>query len=403
MRKERSGLSVLVVDDEELQRVIISEQLHDIGVLEVLTAVSGTDALQVFDDTGQSVDIVVCDLFMPGMDGLVLMRNLAQRHVTPAVILVSGNDEEILQSAEGLGQAHGLHLLGILTKPCDPHRLAQLIQDYLRTPARRHFMGSTDSLLRQDLALGLAQCEFVPWYQPKLDLQTGNAIGVEALARWIRQDGKTIGPAQFIPAMETEGLVDELFFQMARQAASDLAHWHALGIKCTTAINLSMDTAKLLDLPERLSTIVTEGGLQNADLVIEVTESRLAVDRSLTLETLTRLSLMGFTLSIDDFGTGYSSLVQLIDLPFRELKIDGSFVRRANTERKAETVLHIALMLGKLLHMKVVAEGVETAEQLEHLKSWGAQTVQGYHIARPMPFEACTEWLIAHSNRTFST
>lgn len=81
---------------------------------------------------------------------------------------------------------------------------------------------------------------------------------------------------------------------------------------------------------------------------------------------------MGFTLSIDDFGTGYSSLVQLIDLPFRELKIDGSFVRRADTERKAQTVLQIALMLGTHLQMKVIAEGVETAEQLEHLKLWGS-------------------------------
>ena len=169
------------------------------------------------------------------------------------------------------------------------------------------------------------------------------------------------------------------------------------------ALNLSMDTAKRLDLPDRLGQIVAHHGLKNSDFVIEVTESRLAVDRSLTMETLTRQFLMGFTLSIDDFGTGYSSLVQLIDLPFQELKIDGSFVRRASTERKAQTVLHIALLLGTHLRMKVIAEGVETAEQIDHLKQGGAKLVQGYHIAKPMSFEHCTTWLKLYGDNLSGT
>lgn len=391
-------IRLLVVDDEELQRDIISAQLGAMGLTDILTAVNGADALQIFDSSDLHIDVVLCDLSMPDMDGLVLMRNLAQRKAPPAVILVSGSDEEILRSAEGLGHAHGLSLLGVLTKPCDPHRLAELMQSY-RPPDRvRRSDGDRGPLTRAELISALQDSEFIPWYQPKLDLLSGKAIGVEALARWNRADTLSIGPGQFVPAMEAEGLVDELFFQIADRAATQLAEWRSMGIQCTTAINLSMDTARRLDLPEHLEKLVFDKGLQNADFVIEVTESRLAVDRSLTMETLTRLSLMGFTLSIDDFGTGYSSLVQLIDLPFRELKIDGSFVRRADTERKAQTVLQIALMLGTHLQMKVVAEGVETAEQLEHLKLWGADAVQGYCIAKPMPFDACTEWLMLHGN-----
>jgi EAL domain-containing protein (putative c-di-GMP-specific phosphodiesterase class I) len=111
------------------------------------------------------------------------------------------------------------------------------------------------------------------------------------------------------------------------------------------------------------------------------------------METLTRLSLMGFVLSIDDFGTGYSSLVQLVDLPFKELKIDGSFVQRASTERKAEAILRISITIGLNLGMSVTAEGVETQEQMEFVRLCGGTIVQGYHLARPMPFVACTEWL----------
>jgi EAL domain-containing protein (putative c-di-GMP-specific phosphodiesterase class I) len=118
------------------------------------------------------------------------------------------------------------------------------------------------------------------------------------------------------------------------------------------------------------------------------------VDRALVMESLTRLSLMGFALSIDDFGTGYSSLVQLIDLPFMELKIDGSFVQRASTEQKAQSVLRMAILLGHNLDMQVVAEGVETLEQLEFVRLWGGHMVQGYYFARPMPVTVCTPYLL---------
>jgi len=130
-----------------------------------------------------------------------------------------------------------------------------------------------------------------------------------------------------------------------------------------------------------------------ADFVIEVTESQLMFDRAMAMESLTRLSLMGFALSIDDFGTGYSSLVQLIDLPFSELKIDGSFVRRAGHEKKAQSVLKIAILLGQSLGLQVTAEGVETAEQLDFVRSSGGHVVQGYYFAKPMPKAACTPWL----------
>ena len=138
-----------------------------------------------------------------------------------------------------------------------------------------------------------------------------------------------------------------------------------------------------------------DNNLQPADFVIEITESRLMVNRSSGMETLTRLSMMGFALSIDDFGTGYSSLVQLVDLPFNELKIDGSFVRRFDKERKSAEVVRIAAMLGSNLGMTVVAECVETKEQLEFVRKCGVDIIQGYYYSRPMPFKDCTSWLLS--------
>jgi EAL domain-containing protein (putative c-di-GMP-specific phosphodiesterase class I) len=284
-------------------------------------------------------------------------------------------------------------MLGVLSKPCAPERLSAMLA--ARHPRSTGLSAQRigEALTPHRLAQALAAGEFVPWYQPKVDIHTNQAVSVEALARWPVESGGMIGPSQFVPAIESVGLSDALFFAMAHAVLADLALWRTQGILITAAINMSMDTALNLTMPEQLLQLVRASGLHPADLIIEVTESKLMVERSLAMETLTRLSLMGFVLSIDDFGTGYSSLVQLVDLPFKELKIDGSFVQRANTERKAEAILRISVTIGLTLGMGVVAEGVETAEQMEFLRGCGATVVQGYHLARPMPLVACTEWL----------
>ncbi|MCF8211645.1 MAG: EAL domain-containing response regulator [Rhodoferax sp.] len=386
--------TVLVVDDDDFQREVIGSQLSGLGWVNLLFANCGRDALALYDAHRLHIQVVISDLSMPDMDGLVLMRHLAQRQLKAALVLSSGVTEEILNSAAGLASAHGLHLLGVLPKPSTTEDLRSLLSA-LNRPLPVKVFSKDRALTPQRLRAALAAGEFEPWYQPKVALQSGRPVGVEALARWPGGDGGDIGPGQFVPAIEDAGLADELFFSIARRVASDLAIWRSQGIHIHASINLSMDSALNLDMPERLLQIVYAHGLQPGDLVIEVTESRLMVERSLAMESLTRLSLMGFTLSIDDFGTGYSSLVQLIDLPFKELKIDSSFVQRASLENKAKAILRIATALGVNLEMAVIAEGVETHEQLTFVRECGCATVQGYFFARPMPFAVCSQWLSA--------
>ena len=385
---------VLVVDDDELQLEIISTQLANLGWPHVLLADSGENALTQFEQHMQDIDVIICDLSMPGMDGLVLMRHLAQRGFAASFILLSGVPDEILNSAAGLALAHKLDLLGVISKPCEPERLRDLLAGRQPRIDGLSPQRVEQALTPQRLKQALAREEFIPWYQPKVDVQGNKTISVEALARWPQESGGMIGPGLFIPAIEASGLSVELFFSMAHQVLADLASWRDKGASHTAAINMSMDTALDLTMPERLQQLVETTGLLPSDLIIEVTESKLMAERTQAMETLTRLSMMGFILSIDDFGTGYSSLSQLVDLPFKELKIDASFVQRACTERKAEAILRISLTIGLNLGMSVVAEGVETDEQMNFLRACGGNLVQGYYVARPMPFAACTEWIL---------
>ncbi len=384
---------ILVVDDDEFQRDLIGMQLASFGWNNVRFAANGEEALVQLDTHGPMISVIITDLCMPGMDGAVLMRHLAQRGFAAGIILLSSAQDEILSSAAGLANAHDLSILGVLAKPCSPDQLQGLLSNLRPRVASTQAASMVEILHPERLMAALAAGEFIPWYQPKVDIRSGKTVGAEALARWPVVAGGMIGPASFIPAIEAAGLADELFFSMARQVVADMVIWRGQNIQIKTAINMSMDTALDLEMPERLYQLVDAAGLHPADFVIEITESRLMVERSLAMETLTRLSLMGFVLSIDDFGTGYSSLVQLTDLPFGELKIDGGFVRRASTERKAQAILRISILIGANLDMDVIAEGVETAEQLEFLRSCGGTIIQGYLIARPMPFSTCTQWL----------
>lgn len=386
--------TIMLVDDDEVQLSLLEMQLQTLGYNDIVVTHSGIEALAQFEKIGAHITVIISDLTMPGMDGLVLMRHLAKRGFEGSFILLSGTSDEILNSAAGLAQAHQLDLLGVLHKPSPPERLQAILgaRRARNTPLQATPAEATLSLMH--LAQALVKREFVPWYQPKVDVHTGKVVSVEALARWPLESGGMVGPGTFVPAIEAAGLADDLFFAIAREVLADLVRWRSQGVLVKVAINMSMDTALNLDMPEQLLTLVQNADIPPHDLIIEVTESKLMIKRSVAMETLTRLSLMGFVLSIDDFGTGFSSLVQLVDLPFKELKIDGSFIQRALAERKAEAILRLSVTIGQTLGMSVVAEGVETEEQMQFLRESGGTIVQGYHLARPMPFADCTAWLL---------
>jgi EAL domain-containing protein (putative c-di-GMP-specific phosphodiesterase class I)/DNA-binding NarL/FixJ family response regulator len=390
-----SNETILIIDDDELQLEIVADDLNTLGVGRVLRAQSGAAALALIKDGGENITTVLTDICMPEMDGPQLLRQLAEVGCQSRIVLVSGVSNDHMLSIGELGRSHGLQVVGFIHKPVSPEVLKTLLTRSGRTQGKPRAGGGADAIdiSRTRLEAALKSGEIHPWYQPKVDSKRLRLVGCEALARWRLPDGKLIGPGQFIPAIEAEGLSNAMFFSIFEQTLVDLRRWNEAGRVIKASVNLSMDCAFHLDLPDRMSALLRQHGVNADQVVIEVTESRLMEDRAAALETLTRVSLAGFRLSIDDFGTGYSSLAQVAALPFGELKVDGSFVQHSTSDPKARAIMLSTVTLGRSLGLDVVAEGVETFDQLELLRGCEAPTIQGYLTARPMPADQFERWL----------
>lgn len=240
-------------------------------------------------------------------------------------------------------------------------------------------------------------------YQPKLDLANGRIVGVEALARWRhRNTGEYISPERFIPIAEETGLIEALGAWALRTACTQNKAWQRAGLPAVAvAVNLSAAQLRQPDLASFVTDLLTETGLEARHLELELTESALIENPLMATAALRRLKDVGLQLAIDDFGTGYSSLAYLSRFPVDKLKIDRSFVEGVVSDDPAAAVIATSIIaLAHQLRLKVVAEGVETAAQLEFLRTHGCDEMQGYLFSAPLPAAALAELL--RSGRTLA-
>jgi diguanylate cyclase (GGDEF)-like protein/PAS domain S-box-containing protein len=238
--------------------------------------------------------------------------------------------------------------------------------------------------LENNLRRGLEEGQFVVYYQPKADTQTGRLNGVEALVRWNHPDRGLVSPSTFIPFAEESGLIVPLGRWVLQEACRQAKEWHSRGFDIPVAVNLAARQLKERTLLSDIHDALEATGLPPHLLELELTESALVTNHAQALETLEDLRAMGIKLYIDDFGTGYSSLSQIANFPLDALKIDLSFTSKITTENKINTLVRAILLLAKSLNMTVVAEGVETSAQLHCLQALGCDQIQGFLISKPL-------------------
>ncbi len=386
-------VKVLVVDDQAVVRAIIVRLLAQLGVRCLATAETVAEALRMIGTTREPFDVLVCDLSMPAEDGLVCLRKLAGFDTKPAVVLMSGKDALVLESAQCLGERLGLRILGTLAKPVTSDALARVLARLMPVEA----VSATvleERLTESEIRWALEDGRFEPWFQPQYHLASGRVLGVEALLRLRDPERGIMGPASFIGPAEEYGLIGRLTDFVLDHAAASCAKWQASGWPLTVSVNLSPAGLDDLTLPDRAAAICRSHGVAPDRVVIEMTESSLARDATAALDIMTRLRLKGFRLSLDDFGTGYASLEELRSLPFHELKLDKRFVQDAAHNPRSRAILESSIQLAVDLKMSTVAEGIETDAMLQAVVGLGCDVAQGYLLGRPMPADQLPGWFV---------
>jgi PAS domain S-box-containing protein len=249
-----------------------------------------------------------------------------------------------------------------------------------RAPSDRHHLAA-------DLETAIAQKQLHLHYQPVFSA-AGGLTGFEALARWAHPERGVVPPSEFIPAAEESGLILPLARELLHQACTEAASWEK---PLRIAVNVSPLQFRHGDLPGLIDEVLVETGLEPERLELEITEGVMITDFDRTMLVLHRIKALGVRIALDDFGTGYSSLSYLHMFPLSTLKIDRSFVANLGVASEAAAITRAVIALGHALDIEVVAEGVETREQLDFLIDEGCNYMQGYMLGRPLPAEQYAE------------
>lgn len=386
------SLRVLVLEDHPFQRTTAVSLLNRLGYHNVIQAAEGAEAIDLIKKVGK-VDIALCDLNMAGMDGLTFIRLAREINLVRSVIICSSASEDLLSTVSHIVDLHGLDLLGVIAKPLD----AKTLKEVLSTYEKKYLKSSTPYTQpvqmpsQEEVRQGILKQEFRAYFQPKFHLRTGEIDGAEVLVRWQSPTRGLVSPALFLPTIQSCNLIDDMFFSLFAQGLSLQRLMQSHGKPFKLAFNLDVSQLSNIDLVERIKLLLRTHGASAHGIIFELTETGLLQIPHIGMENMVRLRMLGISLAIDDFGMGYSSLERLCQMPFNEIKLDGGFIQRVKQHRY-HTAIQGVLSLARDLNMRVVAEGIETAEQLQCLAQIGCEWGQGYFYARPMSWTHMVGW-----------
>ena len=399
-RAERNGtlIAVLFLDLDRFKGIndTLGHHIGDLLLTEVATRL--LDTVRTADTVarlgGDEFAILVEDL-ADSNTVVLLARRLLNSFATPFVL-----DGTTVATSTSVGIAlypeNGEDIERLL-KSADSalYRAKQTGRnDYQFFSEELHERAVRRAQLAQDLELALAANEFVPFFQPQIKVPGGTVVGLEALIRWKKRDGSMVSPGEFIPVLEECGLIVAVGEWMLRTVCNYAVEWgKQLNMAVHVAVNVSGRQVEGSDFVSTVEHTLETTGIDPKWLELEVTESVMMKDCAHSQDVLEKLRELGIRISLDDFGTGYSSLGLLKNLPIDTLKIDRSFVKDLPEDRDAGAIAATVITLAKRMSLDVVAEGVETQEQLDFLIAEGCETIQGYFFSKPMAPEDTFAWL----------
>lgn len=381
---------ILVLEDHELYRSVLEHNLKSLHCNNITSFSNTPDALDWLANN-HSVDIVICDLMMPGQDGLSFLNESKKRgYQIHSVALFSTIEKELRDSVYKMIKSLGYQYLGDLDKTPSRYKLQSIIQRYKALKSQNIKKNKVNlsftplNLQYQDFYNASLNQEFVAYFQPKYDICNHEMIGVEALARWNHPHLGTLSPSYFIHELIHHQLIDDMFLQIFQQGIQLQKKLYSKGEKLNISYNLDISQLNDSHVVYKISEMIAEYQVPANLITIEVTESSLISALSTNLENLIRLRIVGCQLAIDDFGVAYSSLARLSSLPFSQVKLDASFISNLATDPKLESIVSSVISLTKDLDMGLIIEGIETEQQLRLVKQLGCDYRQGFYFSKPL-------------------
>lgn len=370
--------SILIVEDHPFQHLYLQNLFSELGDFDLACARDGEEALDCLKQ--RDFDLVLTDLLMPGMDGVQFIQGLAAQRSRPALAIMSAASRRMLMGASLVASNLQVKVIGLISKPVNAAALRCLI-DQLQALRQSVPAAPHPGIDRQSICNALDNGELQAWFQPKKALNNGRIVAAEALVRWNHLEHGTLLPGVFLPALIAFGLEEPLLWCVLKQAIAAQAIWREQGYDIPVSVNLPTHLLNSHDLPDRiLAFVLAHQGLP-ARICFELMECSVPDDISNFYAGACRLRIKGFGLSQDDFGKGYSSYMNLVSAPFTELKIDRALVQGCNANAELAQALTSIVSLGRQLGLTVVAEGVETAQELALLRKIDCTQVQGFLIS----------------------
>lgn len=418
---------ILIIEDDVMVREVITTILES-EKFEVIQAEAGDEGIILAKQ--YLPDLIICDIMMPKLSGYDVLKQLGENDKTAAIpfIFISAKAQK---NDVRLGMELGAD--DYITKPFTKQELIAAVKTRLKkqTQRQRYYEKELAQIKNQlnqiepkinqlnspnakiifaphhgwpfpfeqvimsqekiititgEITQALEQKEFQLYYQPQVDIRTGQIIGLEALIRWQHQQRGMISPAEFIPIAEAKGLIIPLGEWVIKVLCENVKKWQEMGYFFRrVAANISAQQLQQPQFVSKLLEILMETGLSPQYLELELTESTVVQNIEQTIDIFKQLKNIGVQIGIDDFGTGYSSLSYLNNFDFDTLKIDRSFLQQLDKHPKKQAMVQLMIELGHTLNLKVLAEGVETEAELNILKQLHCDEYQGYLFSPPLP------------------
>jgi EAL domain-containing protein (putative c-di-GMP-specific phosphodiesterase class I)/CheY-like chemotaxis protein len=321
--------------------------------------------------------VIITDLQMPQHDGIKLLNQLSALRVTAKIIVVSGTESKIMETAHAIGIQGGLNVIASIRKPFRAEELRNALQSSWRRPP----------INEREIEEAINDGEFSVHLQPKYNILAGQLVGAESLLRWHSKSRGPVAPEAIFTAVTSPELQDKILSTVLQQSLRSVELLRMNLVADTNfdlSINISAANVGDLTLPDKIEAFCRAHDWPVSRLTLELTETCALDFTSAVMEVMARLRLKGFQLSIDDFGTGFSSLLRLRNLPFTQLKIDRSFVANIANSTESSLIVEMTLLMAARLGLDVIAEGIGDKPTESRLIELGCQIGQGYHFCKPL-------------------